>query len=109
RQLCAAGGRRNGRRATHHRPHCALPVQRPGASGRAARTGETGIEQGRHSTDTLVDADAIGSFTQPVDVARLVMTPFDWQRVLLDDFPLLFLAEVALRASFAFATVFLFL
>jgi len=37
------------------------------------------------------------------------MTPFDWQRVLLDDFPLLFLAEVALRASFAFATVFLFL
>lgn len=37
------------------------------------------------------------------------MTPFDWQRILLDDFPLLFLAEVALRASFAFATVFLFL
>lgn len=37
------------------------------------------------------------------------MTPFDWQRIFLDDFPLLFLAEVALRASFAFITVFLFL
>lgn len=37
------------------------------------------------------------------------MTPFDWQRILLDDFPLLFLAEVALRASFAFIAVFLFL
>lgn len=37
------------------------------------------------------------------------MTAFDWQRMLLDDFPLLFLAEVALRALFAFAAVFLFL
>ncbi|WP_313084769.1 YetF domain-containing protein [Pseudomonas sp.] len=37
------------------------------------------------------------------------MTPFDWQRMLLDDFPLLFLAEVALRALFAFVFVFLFL
>lgn len=37
------------------------------------------------------------------------MTPFDWQRVLLDDLPLLFTAEVALRALFAFVAVFLFL
>ena len=37
------------------------------------------------------------------------MTPFDWQRILLDDFPLLFIAEVALRALFAFVAVFLFL
>ena len=37
------------------------------------------------------------------------MTPFDWQRMLLDDFPLLFIAEVALRAFFAFVGVFLFL
>jgi len=37
------------------------------------------------------------------------MTAFDWQRMLLNGFPLLFLAEVALRALFAFAAVFLFL
>nr|MBF0681861.1 DUF421 domain-containing protein [Pseudomonas sp.] len=37
------------------------------------------------------------------------MTPFDWQRMLLADFPLLFVGEVALRAGFAFVTVFLFL
>ncbi len=37
------------------------------------------------------------------------MTPFDWQRLLLDDLPLLFIAEVALRALFAFVAVFLFL
>lgn len=37
------------------------------------------------------------------------MAPFDWQRMLLDDFPLLFVAEVALRALFAFVAVFLFL
>ncbi len=37
------------------------------------------------------------------------MTPFDWQRMLLDEFPVLFLAEVALRAFFAFVVVFLFL
>ena len=37
------------------------------------------------------------------------MTPFDWQRMLLDDLPLLFVAEVALRALFAFVAVFLFL
>lgn len=37
------------------------------------------------------------------------MTPFDWQRILLADFPLLFIGEVALRAGFAFVTVFLFL
>lgn len=37
------------------------------------------------------------------------MAPFDMQRMLLDDFPLLFLAEVALRALFAFVAVFLFL
>lgn len=37
------------------------------------------------------------------------MTPFDWQRMLLDDFPALFIGEVALRATFAFVAVFLFL
>lgn len=37
------------------------------------------------------------------------MTPFDWQRMLLDEFPVLFLGEVALRAFFAFVVVFLFL
>lgn len=37
------------------------------------------------------------------------MTPFDWQRILLDDFPLLFVVEVAMRALFAFLAVFLFL
>lgn len=37
------------------------------------------------------------------------MTPFDWQRMLMDDFPALFIAEVALRALFAFVAVFLFL
>ncbi|MBA1275456.1 YetF domain-containing protein [Stutzerimonas azotifigens] len=37
------------------------------------------------------------------------MTAFDWQRMLLDDFPVLFLGEVALRALFAFVVVFLFL
>lgn len=37
------------------------------------------------------------------------MTPFDWQRMLLHDFPVLFIAEVALRALFAFVAVFLFL
>lgn len=37
------------------------------------------------------------------------MNAFDWQRMLLDDLPLLFLGEVALRALFAFVAVFLFL
>lgn len=37
------------------------------------------------------------------------MTAFDWQRMLLDDFPVLFLGEVALRALFAFVVVFAFL
>lgn len=37
------------------------------------------------------------------------MTPFDWQRVLLNDLPLLFLGEVALRALIGYALVFLFL
>jgi uncharacterized membrane protein YcaP (DUF421 family) len=37
------------------------------------------------------------------------MTPFEWQRMLLDDLPLLFIGEVALRALFAFVAVFLFL
>jgi len=37
------------------------------------------------------------------------MTPFDWQRIFIHEFPLLFLAEVALRATFAFISVFLFL
>lgn len=37
------------------------------------------------------------------------MSPFDWQRIWLDDLPLLFVAEVALRALFAYVAVFLFL
>lgn len=37
------------------------------------------------------------------------ITAFDWQRMLIDQFPLMFLAEVAVRASFAFLAVFLFL
>lgn len=37
------------------------------------------------------------------------MTPFDWQRILLDQFPLLFLLEAAMRALFAFVAVFAFL
>lgn len=37
------------------------------------------------------------------------MIAFDWQRMLLDDFPVLFLGEVAFRALFAFVVVFLFL
>lgn len=37
------------------------------------------------------------------------MIPFDWQRMLLNDLPLLFVAEVALRALFAYVAVFLFL
>lgn len=37
------------------------------------------------------------------------MAPFDWQRFFLDDLPLLFLAEVAVRAFAGYALVFLFL
>ncbi|GEM_PF-5954307 len=37
------------------------------------------------------------------------MSPFDIQRMLLDEFPLSFLLEVVLRAAFAFLAVFLFL
>lgn len=37
------------------------------------------------------------------------MTAFDWQRVFIDDLPLLFLGEVALRAAVAYVLVFLFL
>ncbi len=37
------------------------------------------------------------------------MTAFDWSRMLLADFPLLFLTEVAFRALFAFVVVFVFL
>ena len=37
------------------------------------------------------------------------MSPFDWQRIWLDDLPLLFVAEVVLRAFFAYVAVFLFL
>jgi uncharacterized membrane protein YcaP (DUF421 family) len=37
------------------------------------------------------------------------MEAFDWQRILLHDFPLAFLGEVALRAVFAYLTVFIFL
>lgn len=37
------------------------------------------------------------------------MSPFDLQRMLIDEFPLSFLLEVALRATFAFLAVFLFL
>ncbi|WP_028240976.1 DUF421 domain-containing protein [Stutzerimonas azotifigens] len=35
--------------------------------------------------------------------------PFDWQRILLDNFDLLFLGEVAMRTLFSFGVVFLFL
>ncbi|WP_043307810.1 DUF421 domain-containing protein [Pseudomonas sp. ML96] len=37
------------------------------------------------------------------------MEAFDWQRILLDDFPPAFLGEVALRALFAYLAVFVFL
>ncbi|MNO76390.1 hypothetical protein D3C76_674620 [compost metagenome] len=37
------------------------------------------------------------------------MNPFDWQRILLDKFPLLFLGEVLLRVAFAYVVVFTFL
>ncbi|MBN2991083.1 DUF421 domain-containing protein [Pseudomonas cedrina subsp. fulgida] len=37
------------------------------------------------------------------------MSPFDLQRMLIDEFPLSFLLEVGLRATFAFFAVFLFL
>ncbi|MCY1275602.1 hypothetical protein D9M69_349080 [compost metagenome] len=37
------------------------------------------------------------------------MTPFDWQRILIDQFPPLFLGEVLLRVAFAFLVVFAFL
>lgn len=37
------------------------------------------------------------------------MTAFDWQRMLMDEFPVAFLGEVAFRALFAFVIVFLFL
>lgn len=37
------------------------------------------------------------------------MNAFDWQRMLLGDFPFLFLGEVAFRAGFAFLVVFVFL
>lgn len=37
------------------------------------------------------------------------MSPFDLERVLLKDFPVAFLAEVALRTFFAYTAVFLFL
>lgn len=37
------------------------------------------------------------------------MSPFDMQRMLLDEFPLSFLLEVGFRATFAFLAVFLFL
>lgn len=37
------------------------------------------------------------------------MTPFDLQRILIDDFPVSFLYEVVLRTSLAFVAVFLFL
>ncbi len=37
------------------------------------------------------------------------MTPFDLQRMLLHEFPLMFVAEVALRALLAFIAVFVFL
>lgn len=37
------------------------------------------------------------------------MIAFDWQRMLLDDFPVAFLGEVAFRALFAFLIVFVFL
>lgn len=37
------------------------------------------------------------------------MEAFDWQRMLLDDFPLAFLGEVAVRVVFAYLAVFAFL
>lgn len=37
------------------------------------------------------------------------MSPFDLQRMLIDEFPLSFLLEVGFRATFAFVAVFLFL
>ena len=37
------------------------------------------------------------------------MTPFEIQRILIDEFPLSFLLEVGFRATFAFLAVFLFL
>ena len=37
------------------------------------------------------------------------MEAFDWQRMLLDDFPLAFLGEVGLRVVFAYLAVFVFL
>src|SRR5262245_39090494 len=37
------------------------------------------------------------------------MTPFDWQRILFDKFPPLFLGEVLLRVLFAYVAVFIFL
>lgn len=37
------------------------------------------------------------------------MNPFDWQRIFLDEFPVGFLGEVALRSLFAFIVVFAFL
>ncbi len=37
------------------------------------------------------------------------MSPFDIQRMLIDEFPLAFLLEVGFRATFAFLAVFLFL
>lgn len=37
------------------------------------------------------------------------MQAFDWQRMLLDDFPVAFLGEVALRACLAYLAVFIFL
>lgn len=37
------------------------------------------------------------------------MTPFDWQRILIDEFPFAFLGEVTFRALFAFLMVFAFL
>lgn len=36
------------------------------------------------------------------------MSPFDIQRMLIDEFPLAFLLEVGFRATFAFLAVFLF-
>ena len=38
-----------------------------------------------------------------------MVTPFDWQRMLLDGLPLLILAEIAVRALFGYTLVFLFL
>ena len=37
------------------------------------------------------------------------MQAFDWQRMLLDDFPIAFLGEVAFRALFAYVAVFAFI